>query len=183
MRNRVIVLLATLAGAVFFADQAQAQLRPWEISIAGGPSFATGDFSNGVDTGYHVQGSVGFDAPLLPVGLRVDLLWQELPVAGDANDDWIREIGGLANAVFEVPLIIIQPYGLAGVGVMRHSVTGDSSDTDDDSETTVGVNAGLGVEFPFVGLAAFLEARYMNIFGSGNATDFRTIPVTVGIRF
>jgi opacity protein-like surface antigen len=181
MRKRLIVLLAVLASAASVADRAEAQLRPWEISIAGGPSFASGDFSDFVGTGYHVQGSVGFNVPLLPVGLRADLLWQELPY--DNSDLWRREIGGLVNAVFEVPLVIVQPYGLAGVGVMRHSVTGDDIDTETDSETTVGVNAGLGVEFGFAGLGAFVEGRVLNIFGNENASDARTIPVTVGIRF
>ncbi|MQA90709.1 MAG: outer membrane beta-barrel protein [Gemmatimonas sp.] len=181
MRKQLIVLLAGLVGAVTLGGQAEAQVRPWEISIAGGPSFATGDFSDVVDTGYHVQGSVGFDPPLLPIGLRADLFWQELPSATDANDDWARQIGVHANAIFEMPFALIQPYGLAGIGIMNSSVTGDS--VDEDSEATVGFNAGVGVEFPFVGLGGFVEARYLNIFGNENASDLRTIPVTVGIRF
>jgi hypothetical protein len=183
MRKILYLLAVVLIGIPVLAGPTEAQVRPWEISIAGGPSFATGDFSDVVDTGYHVQGSVGFDLPMLPIGARADLFWQELP---DVEDEWFRQIGGLVNAVFEIPLVVIQPYGLAGVGVVRTEapeVTHAGHTHATDSETTVGFNAGLGVEFPFLGMGGFVEGRYLNIFGGGNASDFRTIPVTFGIRF
>lgn len=182
MRRSLFVLLAAaFAAAISLPEHAEAQYRPWEISIGGGPSFPTGDFSDVAGTGYHVQGSVGFDLPLLPFGLRADLLWQEL----DDQDDWFRQVGGLANATFGLPLIFIQPYALVGAGVIRTSapdvVHGDH--THSASSTDVGFNAGVGLDFPFVGLGGFIEARYLNVFGSDNATSYRVIPVTVGIRF
>lgn len=178
MRRSLFVLFAAVfTASIALPEQAEGQYRPWEISIGGGPSFPTGDFSDIAGTGYHVQGSVGFDLPLLPFGLRADVLWQEL----DAQDDWFRQVGGLANATFGLPLIFIQPYALVGAGVIRTSAPdvgpGSASSTD------VGFNAGVGLDFPFVGLGGFIEARYLNVFGSDNATNFRVIPVTVGIRF
>ena len=182
MRRILFVLVAAFVAAAFtLPASAEAQFRPWEISIAGGPSFPTGDFSDSAGTGYHVQGSIGFDLPLLPFGLRADLLWQEL----DDQDEWYRQVGGLANATFGLPLIFIQPYALVGGGVIRTTtpdvVHGDH--VHNESSTDIGFNAGVGLEFPFMGLGGFIEARYLNLFGNGNATDYQVIPVTVGIRF
>ncbi|MEX2571844.1 MAG: outer membrane beta-barrel protein [Gemmatimonadota bacterium] len=183
MNRGLVVVIPVMIAALAGVSTAEAQLRPWQISIAGGPSFATGEFSDQAGTGYNVQGSVGFSLPLLPFGVRGDLFWQELP---DEEDGWFRQIGGLLNAVFEVPLVIVQPYGLVGGGVLRT----DTPDVDHtghvhtgESETTVGLNAGLGIEFPFAGLGGFVEARYLNLVGGGDATHFQSIPVTIGIRF
>ncbi len=171
-----------VAAAAAFAAPADAQIRPFQISIAGGPSFTTGDLSNEAGTGYHVQGSVGFNVPLLPFGVRADLLWQEFPVSG--ADGHFRQIGGLLNGTFSLPAPIIRPYVLAGAGVINHTepeTTHDGHIHTGSSSTDVGFNAGAGVEFPFVGMSAFLEGRYLNIVGGNSAA--RSIPVTIGIRF
>ncbi|MEX2582700.1 MAG: outer membrane beta-barrel protein [Gemmatimonadota bacterium] len=183
MRNETFVLLAAVIAASAIPSAADAQLRPWQISLAGGPSFVTGHLAEDAGTGYHVQGSVGFDVPLLPFGVRADAFWQELP---DVEDAWFRQIGGLLSGVFQVPLIVIQPYVLAGAGVIRTEAPDEAHEGHThigEPETTVGFNAGAGVEFPFAGLSGFLEARYINAFGSGNATNYQSIPVTVGVRF
>lgn len=168
---------------VLTAAPLQAQLRPWEISIAGGPSFPTGELSEEAGTGYHVQGSIGFDVPLLPFGIRADALWQEVP---DDNEGWFRQIGGLVNATFGIPLIVVEPYALAGVGFLRTEtpdVAHAGHEHFGETENLVGFNAGAGVEFPFMGLSGFLEGRYLNLFGGGEASHYQTIPVTFGIRF
>jgi hypothetical protein len=172
--------LFVLLGALFVggAVEAEAQVRPWEISIAGGPSFPVGDLRDEAGTGFHVQGSVGFAMPALPVGLRTDLLYQEVPVTGE--DVWIRQIGGLLNATFGLPLMVIEPYALVGAGLLRtEEPHGDHTDT----YNLVGFNAGLGLDFPFLGLTGFLEGRYLNLFGGTDATNFQTVPVSFGIRF
>jgi hypothetical protein len=182
MRRGMVGVLA-IAALVMAPHVAEAQVRPWEISIAGGPSIPVGDLGSEANLGYHVQGSVGFGLPLLPFGLRADLLWQEVP---DVHDGWFRQIGGLANAVFGVPMVVIQPYGLLGVGLIRTEEPevhhGDHAHTG-ATETTVGFNIGGGLDFPFMGLTGFLEVRYLNLFGGGDATHFQTVPISVGIRF
>ena len=181
--RRFSIVCGTLLLVAAATSSAEAQLRPWEISIAGGPSFPTGELADEAGTGYHVQGSIGFDLPLLPFGLRADALWQEVP---DDQDEWFRQIGGIANATFGIPLIIVEPYALAGVGFLRTETpetTHGGHTHDGETESLVGFNAGLGLEFPFAGLGGFIEARYLNLFGGGDATHYQTIPVTVGIRF
>lgn len=176
MRKYLFVALAAALGSVAAAGDAEAQLRPWEISIAGGPSFTTGDFSEVAGTGYHVQGSIGFGVPMLPFGVRVDALWQEVPA--EVGDEYYRQIGGLVNATFGVPLVVIEPYGLVGAGYIS-----TDSPFAQENEANIGFNAGLGLEFPFMGLAGFAEARYLNLLGGDEAKAFQSIPVSVGIRF
>jgi len=174
--------LFVLLGAVFIGGVVEAEgqvVRPWEISIAGGPSFPVGELRDEAGTGFHVQGSVGFAMPALPVGLRVDLLYQEVPLT-EEDGEWIRQIGGLLNATFGLPLMVIEPYALVGAGLLR---TEEPHDDHVDVYNLLGFNAGLGLDFPFLGLTGFLEARYLNIFGGDEATHFQTVPVSFGIRF
>lgn len=183
MRKYLVILSAAVVAAVSQAAPAEAQLRPWEISIAGGPSFPVGDLRDEANLGYHVQGSVGFGVPMLPLGLRVDAFWQEVPDATEGN---FRQIGGLLNGTFGLPLVFISPYGLVGVGVLRTetpTVAHADHTHAGETETLIGFNAGLGVDFPFVGLTGFLEARYLNLFGGSEATHYQTVPVSFGIRF
>lgn len=171
-RLNVLSLIAVAATAVaLLGTPAEAQLRPWEISIGGGPTTGTGNLGDVTETGYHVQGSVGLGIPLFPVGVRADLLWQELPVQGGHGD--FRHIGGIANATLGMPLILIEPYVLAGVGMFRlsHSEGGEA-------ETSNGFAVGAGIEGGLFGLKAFGEIRYLD---AGH--DHTTIPITVGIRF
>jgi opacity protein-like surface antigen len=181
MRSGLLVLVALVLAT---ASPAEAQIvRPWQISIAGGPSFTRGALADEAGTGFHVQGSVGFGLPLLPFGVRGDLLWQEVP---DVTEGHFRQIGGLLNATFGIPLLVVQPYGLLGVGLLRTEspdVVHQDHAHHGETENIFGFNAGLGVEFPFAGLGGFLEARFLNLFGGGRATDFQTVPVTIGIRF
>jgi hypothetical protein len=185
MKKGMFVLLGALFTLAPFGEVAAQQLRPWEISIAGGPSFARGDFGAEANTGFHVQGSVGFGLPLFPMGLRADLLWQELPVTG-VDGEWFRQIGGLLNGTFGLPLAVIEPYGLVGVGFLRNeepAIQHGGHVHTGGTENLIGFNAGLGLDFPFMGLTGFLEGRFLNLFGTGEATHFQTIPVSIGIRF
>ena len=117
------------------------------------------------------------------LGLRADVLWQELK---DEEAEWFRQIGGVLNAVVGIPLVIVEPYALAGVSYMRTEppeVAHVGHTHDEDSENIVGFNAGAGVEFPFLGLSGFVEGKVLNLFGGGNAKNYQSIPITVGIRF
>ena len=173
----LLLILGISAGSL------EGQLRPWEISIAGGPTIPTGDLADAAGTGYHVQGSIGFGLPMLPFGIRADALWNEVP---DETDGWFRQIGGLVNATIGVPLVIVEPYVLAGVGYLRTEVP-DIAHAGHahlgETENLVGFNAGAGVEFPFMGLSGFVEGRYLNLLGSDEAKGFQSIPITAGIRF
>jgi hypothetical protein len=173
IRSKTFVCsIALFAGLALFTAPASAQFRPWEISIAGGPTLATGNFADIANTGYHVQGSFGIGIPLFPVGLRADAIWQEMPA--DPGEGMYKQVGGIANVTLGMPLILIEPYVLGGIGFFRQDVPNDAV----ESTTETGFNVGAGLEAGLLGLKGFAEVRYLD---AGN--DVRTIPITVGIRF
>jgi opacity protein-like surface antigen len=177
MKNWIMIGLAVALAAVASQDLA-AQERPFTIGISGGPSFVVGDFSEEAGTGYHVQASVGFTPPALPVGLRADVLWQIFP---DEHAGNFREIGAMANALAGIPLGFGRPYVLGGIGVVGHRPPDeDHGDHAHEGEgrTTFAWAAGGGFEFPFVGLTGVIEGRYLAAGAGHNA-----IPVSIGIRF
>lgn len=179
MRKIMLVMGVAVAALLGSAGAVQAQMRPFTIGISGGPSFPSGaEFSEEASTGYHVQGSIGFAPAALPVAIRADLLWQEFP---DEHGGNFREIGGLANAIVELPLGIARPYLLGGIGAIRHDAPdeehGDHAH-EGENETTFASALGGGIEFPFLGLTGVLEARYL-----AAGAEHRAIPVSFGIRF
>lgn len=179
------LLSAALVTAVVvpLSAEAQVQTRPWVISIAGGPSFPAGDFGEIASTGYHVQGSVGWNFPNVPVGIRADLIWQEVQ---REEAGWFRQVGGLLNGTYGFSIGSVQPYGLVGVGYIHTdeptTILPDGTTFEND-ETNFGFNAGLGLDFPFMGLAGFVEARYLNLLGGDQAKNLQVVPLSFGIRF
>ncbi len=177
MHRGMGLLVALIVGAMALPSEGSAQFRPWQISIAGGPSFPRGELADEADTGYHVQGSIGVDFPLLPIGVRADALWQEYP---DVHDDWVRQLGALANVTVGMPMLLIQPYALVGAGLIRTKL---GEEHGGETDTNAGFNAGVGLDFGFLGLGGFVEARFLNLLGGGEAKNRQGIPISAGIRF
>ena len=149
------------------------------LGIGGGPTTIAGgldDFS----TGWHAQGSLSIGLPLLPFGVRGDLLYQQLPGSGARDGQTYHQLGGFANATLDVlpiPLMPVRPYVLGGLGLVNHRVR--NGDLDDG--TDLGLNLGAGVRVSLLGFGGFLEAKFQNVFTDGDA--HRTIPITLGITF
>jgi hypothetical protein len=180
MQKFAIPMLALAVAAMLGAETASAQVRPFTIGISGGPTIPSGDLADEAGTGYHVQGSVGVPAPLLPGTFRLDLLWQELP---DEHVGNFRQLGALLNVLFALPTVGAQPYLLGGIGVIstrepdvEHADHTHAAET----HTDFGINAGVGVSFPLAGMSGVIEARVLNLLID---TDHRTIPISFGIRF
>lgn len=173
VRASFTVVAAALA---FSAPQAQAQVG---FSIAGGPSFALGDFGDNVDMGYHAKFAASFSVPILPVGLEADAMWSRF----DASDveGHAQILNGTLNAVINLPTPGITPYIIGGVGYYNLKEKNPLGEFDDNE---FGVNIGAGVRLGLVGLGGvFAEARLHNVFGSEGAESVRFVPVSLGIRF
>lgn len=169
------IAAATVIATAVSAGSASAQIG-W--ALGGGPSFATGDLGDVVDTGYNVQASANLSLPLLPVGIRIDGLFNKHPGEFESH----RTIAGNVNAVFSIPSIGITPYVIGGVG-MYNSKLDDNEDLGHEHESTsdFGFNIGAGVRLGLPGLAVFGEARLHSIQAEGGSVRF--VPVTLGIRF
>lgn len=167
--------VAVAAALAFSATAASAQAG---FSIAGGPTFASGDALKALNTddvGYHVQASLGISAPMLPVGLRIDGLFNQFP--GDGAE--LRTFSGNANAVLTIPSLGIVPYIIGGVGLYNNDI--QTNLFDPDAENDFGFNVGAGVRFSMPGLGIFVEGRLHSISTEGESTRF--IPLSIGFRF
>lgn len=178
--KRVLSLFAAVSVAVVMSASAVEAQSPIRFGIAGGLSLPTGEDKDFFDTGFHGQVMLGFGMMALPVKLRADLSYHSFGGKdGTLADgaDW-RTISGAVNAIVGMGGIGVKPYFTGGLGMYNNKVEAFGEDF---SETDVGLNAGLGLEFSLTGMSTFLEARYIHIFTEDEATQ--VIPITFGILF
>jgi hypothetical protein len=173
MMKRLLTGSALVVAAIFgTATALPAQVG---MGIGGGPSMAVGGLDD-FGAGWHAQGSLSIGLPLLPFGLRGDLLYQQLPRSGDGDN--YRQIAGVANATLDVlpiPLMPVRPYIIGGLGLFNHDGHPEGDGTD------LGVNLGAGVRVSLLGFGGFLEAKYQNVFTDGASHGI--VPITLGITF
>jgi opacity protein-like surface antigen len=157
-----------------------------------------GDFADGVKSGFNAGAHLAFKPAMLPFGLRVEGQFNQFDLKGleelgeDVDGD-ARIISGTVNGVFGVPAAssAFRPYLIAGVGAYNERVKFDFlGASESESQTKLGINGGVGIEFGLSGLATFIEARYHLVFdkeddedtgASGSNTTF--VPISFGIKF
>lgn len=83
------------------------------------------------------------------------------------------------NVLLDMPLVVIKPYIIAGVGYYDVSFDSDLAE-DDASNAEFGFTGGAGVRLGLGRLGVFAEARALRI---GGDADLTTVPVLVGITF
>ncbi|HYC31484.1 MAG TPA: outer membrane beta-barrel protein [Gemmatimonadales bacterium] len=163
------VATLVLAG---FTQAAPLAAQGVRFGVGGGPTFVLED---GGGTDFHIMGTAAFaGGEDLPVSFRVDGQYQ----LGDAAD----VLSGTANAVYSFEVsdeTKFRPYLIGGLGI--YNINPDFEGA--DSETKFGINAGAGFSVP-VGQGStrlFGEARFHNIFTSGE--NLNLLPITVGVMF
>lgn len=172
--KRSLQAIAAAFGLFAFAMPAHAQ-KPISIGVAAGATVPSGDLSDGANTGFNVTGTVGLHAPMMPIGLRADVAYNQLGMKGISESINVTSV--TANATYSFPGIMVSPYLIAGLGWYHvgSSVSGSTSDN------KFGFNGGVGARFALSGFSTFLEARYNKV-NSDNG-NFAYIPVTFGIMF
>lgn len=219
---RVLTCAATAAAvALPYAAQAQSSMASTTetpaigIGILGGATFPIGDYNKAAATGFNIGAFVDFGRRLGPLGVRADVLYH-----GFGDKDVVSTSGpgttidfsnkysmvsGTLNAVYGIPLedSPIRPYLTGGIGAYyiknspkcttgstTCSLTGISSN---ESTTKFGLNGGAGIEFGLGGAAAFLEARFHQVFqgtveldcigtAECNRAALQIVPVNLGVR-
>ena len=176
MKVAMKLTLFAVAAVALAAPVASAQsiTRPFSFGTAAGLSVPSRGGSTALETGFHVAGMVGFKPPVLPIGLRADLMYHRFGLnAAGGNSNLFA---GLINATYDVSATpLVKPYLITGVGVYHTSL---SVAGDEDQTTQIGLNAGTGLRFDLVGMSTFVEARYHFVKGS---TDM--IPFSFGVKF
>ncbi len=188
--KRSPVVAAITAAVLFTASPAAAQ-SPVSFGLGAGITLPTGDTKDVFDeSGYHVQGMLGFGLPMLPVGLRVDLAYHAFNGEISEGDFTVKVDQRLfvanLNGIVKVPgMVVAAPYLIGGIGLYNNG--GDVDGESVDSESDFGLNIGGGIKFNLAGFSTFLEARYHYIMDKekGVAGDFNStyIPITFGIMF
>jgi hypothetical protein len=183
--------------------------RRVHVSVGASASYPSGRFNERADVGAGVTGSLEYELPRVPLGLRVDASYDRfgLPsryltrfAGADDGHTGITSLGatGVWRARWRANL---QPYALAGVSVYRRhlevteptrvvfadpfwglveSAAPTQVVADTRTVNKVGVSGGLGVRYRFGPASAFLEGRYTTAY-----TRHRTryVPVTLGLRW
>ncbi len=167
------LLALTLVAA---ARPARAQLGGISLGVAAGVANPSGDVKDGFKAGYHIQGLAALSLPLVPIGFRGEVGYDQMD-SQTAGASALKVASGVVNATFSMPFPVFHPYAIAGLGYYEHN-----SAVAGEREGKVGFNGGVGVELKLPVIRAFGEVRYHTIsFSSG--TRIGIIPITVGVVF
>lgn len=188
--KRLAAAALIVAAAALAVSDASAQAR----GIVGvGLGIPVGDFADDAGAGAQSGGGtalVGLE--WLPqsgtYGLRIDGAWNRFcttacDAAGGDLDVRYRLLNANLNGLVELPLAnrAVRPYVMAGAGVYNYKLEGDDVPAGaDESETDLGVNAGLGVTYSIGRVGVYAEGRFHNVFAAGD--DLQYIPVMVGAK-
>ena len=176
MKRTFLLAVAGLALSLPVAT-AQAQM-PFDFGILAGASMPTGDAGDGFDTGFNIGATLGISPALMPVGLRIDGIYNSFGAANGGDD--LSLISATANATIGIPLgamPAVSPYFIGGLGLY-------SADFGEGTErqNEFGWNLGAGLRFALAGFSTFAEVRY-NSFGTEGDENFTYVPLTFGIMF
>jgi opacity protein-like surface antigen len=172
--------MIALAALTFGAMPAKAQFP--HLGVMGGVSMPKGDAADAENMGYNGGLTLGFSAPMMPIGIRLDAGLHHFPgkdinAGGTTFTQSMNIWNGTVNATFGLPLPLpVKPYAIAGLGYYGAIMTVDGV-PGNSSESKLGYNAGVGVSFS----RFFGELRYHHMNTSGSAITF--MPLTFGIMF
>ncbi|CAN5706625.1 hypothetical protein BH23GEM9_BH23GEM9_17240 [soil metagenome] len=154
---------------------AQAQIS---IGVAGGPVTPAGALSDVVQKGFHGGVVLELGVPVLPLGIRADVMYMRLPGVGDGRN--LNDVFGTLNGSLSLlPIPVLSAYASAGVGIYSSSFAVDAPTTTGRT-TDYGLNAGVGGSIDLIVIRPFVEVRYHRVLSEPNR-DF--VPITVGIFF
>lgn len=180
MKRIVVTLVATGMLTAALAAPAAAQARGY-VGFGAGVSLPTGDFGEGVKTGWLGQVIAGITGANGMLGGRIDGMYVRHSFDGTV-DGSTTLLGANADVVLSPGSAgaKLRPYVLGGIGFFngKSKVAGVSS----DGETKFAFNLGGGLTVKAgARMAVFLEARYISVRTEGSSTGF--IPISIGLRW
>jgi opacity protein-like surface antigen len=187
--KRLVCSLAA-AAAMLVATHAplgaQMLTSPFRFGITGGATVPLGNLADRANTGWNAGALLDVGLPLVPIGFRLDVTWQQLDPKRFSDGSRIKNrfIAGTANVLYTfnsmAPTKFYLIGGLGGYGV-RTEVAPPIGPSVTGTETKFGINAGAGFRFQLTGFSTFIEARWHDVFTSGPSSQF--IPINVGVTF
>ncbi|HWL39332.1 MAG TPA: outer membrane beta-barrel protein [Gemmatimonadaceae bacterium] len=188
MNQKLVLLPALLLGLVCASASSAAAQKSYALGVAGGAAIPTGKFGDSASTGYNVTAFIALGVPELPLGVRLDGVFNNfngrtvLPPGGGAEIETprLRVMGAIGNLIYTFSGTTAKPYIIAGGGI--YNIKADT--TDARSKNEFGFNGGVGATFGLRGLAGFIEARYHGISrGAADGGNVQFVPVTLGLMF
>ncbi len=175
------IVSATVGTALFCLAftvpvNADAQIAT-HLGVGVGAGIPVGQQSDVVSTGVGGMVFAAIGSNTSPLGVRIDASSYQLggrKVAGNKLDNSNFSAVNFNVVATATMFRYIKPYAIGGVG-------GYSIKQGSERKNKAGVNTGVGITFPALGRAAFLEARYHRVYSGGSG--HRLIPVTIGILF
>jgi hypothetical protein len=185
MKTRSILVAAVLVAAPVLPPRpAHAQVG---VKIIGGVTVPFGNTADAQVMGWHAGAGVVYTFPTLPQ-LMLDLTSGIHRLPGSTVEGFagpaLRVIDAQLNGTFRLlteRLGQLRPFITAGGGLFGVKPVGDHAPANAITITDFGLNAGLGIEFRFAGLAMFAEGRYTDVFTEGENLTY--IPVSLGVLF
>ena len=186
--KRTLFAAAAFAATLAIPAVAHAQMSsPIKFGVSAGATIpmSQNHLSDGVSTGYNLNGHLGFQAPMVPVGLRADVGYNKLGEKNSSGVD-MSIFNGNLNAVINLGMApVVSPYLIGGVGFYNTKFSGTNGGGS-VSKTSVGFNGGLGLRFGLSGFSTFAEARYHYV-SAKDATkgfeNYSVVPISFGIMF
>lgn len=178
--RRSFASFALLSALALSAAPAAAQYSrsPFRnLYVGAGPSFATGDAADALNTGFNLTFGWRQGISNSPMSVRTELSWYRFgakSVDADADDFAFNVNLQVGSTSGEKK---IRPYLIGGVGI--HYIDIESGAFSSYS-SEFGMNGGGGLEIGAGQIALFGEARYHWI---ASNPDFYMVPVTFGFRF
>ena len=188
MMKRAMVGFA-LAAIVVAPSASQAQRRasasasqPIHFAMGAGVAMPTGDWSNAVGTGFHIEGMGAKNLTGSPVFVRGEAAYTMFGSKTLAGSNWKgsgNQLAGIVDLGYNfASTSSMKPYVLGGLGLHHSTLKVDMGNTTgSSSKDDLGLNVGGGMRFKMAGRVAFLEARYMA------AGDVKALPIGFGVEF
>jgi hypothetical protein len=156
--------------------------RPVQFGIAAGASLPMSNLSKDANPGFNITWPVGFYPRKLPVGIRVDLAYNNFGEKGNPSflpAGNLRSISATGNLVYRISSGAIAPYLIGGAGV--YNTHSDLPDFVFPPSNFFGWNIGGGIKMALRPFDVFLEAHYNQI----NVTNgsLKIIPITFGVMY
>jgi hypothetical protein len=163
-----------VAATLLAASSLGAQMK---LSVAAGATAPIGDAGDAFSLGYNATVGLSFKPALAPLGLRVEGMFNQLD-GKDPSPVGARIMALTANGTYS---LVPNLYLIGGVGMYNAKATDLPTGVTAESSNELGINAGVGFNFPLPTLQPFAEIRFHHIMTEGTATQL--VPITFGIRF
>jgi hypothetical protein len=186
MKKKLLLWAALVPLSVLLLTPRDAHAqKTYALGFGGGAAIPVGKLSDTQKTGYNAMAVLAIGVSDLPIGIRLDALYNNLshpqvaPTAGGTTSD-LRVVAALGNLVFAFPGTSAKAYIIAGGGL--YSAKADVPGA--RAQSSFGVNGGLGATFGFGPFATFFESRYHSISRSvSKGGVYQFVPITFGVLF